>query len=122
MFDLADDPQARSAFKMGEWAHFRIECLGSSIKVWVNGVPTCHLVDQKYSEGHLAFKIHALGNKPEATEHAIRLKNIRIITDQPKRHAQPMELAARPARDTPSSYDKPLPNEANERDKTSDNK
>lgn len=109
MFDLADDPNARAAFKLGEWSHFRIECLGPTIKVWVNDVPTCHLVDRKYSEGYIAFKIHALGNHPAATEHAIRLKNIRIITDDPDRYAKPMQLAARPARDTPSSSDKPLP-------------
>jgi hypothetical protein len=112
MFDLADDPDARAAFKLGEWAHFRIECLGTTIKVWVNDVPTCHLIDQKYTEGYLAFKIHSLGNNPQATKHAIRLKNIRIITDQPERYAKPMQLAARPARTTPSSFDKPLPTES----------
>ena len=79
-------------------------------------MPTCHLVDQKYSEGYIAFKIHALGDSPQATQHAIRLKNIRIITDQPELHAQPMELAARSARDTPSSFDKPLPNESDQID------
>jgi hypothetical protein len=120
MFDLADDPEARAAFKLGEWAHFRIECLGPTIKVWVNEVPTCHLVDQKYSEGYIAFKIHALGNKPEATKHAIRLKNIRIITDEPERFAKPMDLAARSARDTPSSFDKPLPRKSDERGDRSD--
>ncbi len=117
MFDLAEDPKARSAFRLGEWAHFRIECLGSTIKVWVNGVPTCHLVDRKYSEGYIAFKIHALDNNPQATQHAVRLKNIRIITDRPGRFAEPMELAARPARDTPSSFDKPLPNESDQHER-----
>jgi hypothetical protein len=122
MFDLADDPKAQAAFKLGEWSHFRIECLGSSIKVWVNGVPTSHLVDRKYSEGYIAFKIHGLGNKPEATRQAIRLKNIRIITDQPDRYAEPMELAPRPARATPSSFDKPLPNGSGSLDEKSDKK
>ncbi len=109
MFDLKDDTRARAAFKLGEWSHFRIECIGPSVKVWVNGVPTCHLIDQKYGEGYIAFKIHALGNKPSATKQAIRLKNIRIITDQPERFAEPMDLVARHARDTPSDSDKALP-------------
>ncbi len=112
MFDLADDPAARSAFKLDEWAHFRIECLGSTIKVWINGVPTCHLIDQKYSDGYIAFKIHSLGNNPDSTMDAVRLKNIRIITDQPEKYAATMDLASRPARDTPSPSDKPLPTQS----------
>jgi len=109
MFDLKDDARARGAFKLDEWSHFRIECLGPSIKVWINGVPTCNLIDQKYREGYIAFKIHAWGNKPTATKQAIRLKNIRIITDHPERFAAPMDLVARNARDTPSDSDKALP-------------
>ena len=109
LHDLAENERARAAFKLGEWARFRIECLGDTIKVWVNGVPTCHLVDEKYGEGRIAFKIHSLGDRPKATESVIRLKNIRIITQQPKRFAQPMELPPRRAPTTPGKYDKAAP-------------
>ncbi len=109
LFDLKDDARARDAFKMGEWAHFRIECIGSTIKVWVNGVPTCNLIDEKYREGYLAFKIHSVGNKPKATESAIRLKNIRILTEQPARSSQPMDLDARRAPTVSGEYDKAAP-------------
>lgn len=109
LFDLKDDPRARDAFKMGEWAHFRIECIGSTIKVWVYDVPTCHLIDETYREGYIAFKIHSVGNKPEATESAIRFKNIRILTDQPARFVRPIELAARRAPSVPGEYDKAAP-------------
>lgn len=109
MHDLADNEAARAAFKLGEWAHFRIECLGDAIKVWVNGVPTAHLVDQKYREGRIAFKIHSLGNRPESTSAVIRLKNIRLITEHLERFAQPMPLRARPANSTPGQYDKAAP-------------
>ncbi len=97
MFDLSDDARARSAFKLGQWSHFRIECLGPEIKVWVNGIPTCLLIDGKYREGYIAFKIHAIGDNPKAGKSAIRFKDIRIITDDPKRFAKPMELEARHA-------------------------
>ena len=109
LFDLKNDARAREAFKMGEWAHFRIECIGSTIKVWVNGVPTCHLIDEKYREGFIAFKIHSVGNKPKATESAIRLKNIRILTEEPARFAQSMDLVARKAPSVPGEYDKAAP-------------
>jgi hypothetical protein len=109
LHDLADNARGRAAFKLGEWARFRIECNGSVIKVWVNGVPTCHLVDEKYRQGSIAFKIHSVGNNPKAIQNAIRLKNIRIITEQPGRYAQPMELPPRRAPTTPGKYDKAKP-------------
>jgi hypothetical protein len=95
LYDLKDDSRARAAFKLGEWARFRIECIGHSIKVWVNGVPTTHLIDDKYSAGYLALKIHSLGDSPDAGATALRVKNIRIITDHPELYQQPIDLAAR---------------------------
>lgn len=106
LHDLADNEPGRAAFRLGEWARFRIEAIGETIKVWVNGVPTCHLVDEKYREGRIAFKIHALGERPSDTLNAIRLKNIRIVTEQPERYAQPMSLPPRRAPATPGKFDK----------------
>ncbi len=109
LHDLADNEAGRAAFKLGEWAHFRIECIGQTIKVWVNGVPTIHLVDEKYAEGKIALKIHSLGDKPGDTRNVIRFKNIRIITDHPERYAQTMDLPARRAPVTPGKFDKAKP-------------
>ena len=109
LHDLADNEAGRTAFKLGEWAHFRIECIGDTIKVWVNGVPTSHLVDEKYREGKIAFKIHSLGDRPNDTSNVIRFKNIRIITAQPERYAQTMELPPRRAPATPGKFDKAKP-------------
>jgi glucose/arabinose dehydrogenase len=105
LYDLKDDARARAAFKLGEWAHFRIECFGSNLRVWINGVPTCNLIDGKYREGYLAFKIHAVGKSPKAGQAAIRFKNIRILTDAPQRFAQPMDLIARRAAPVPDDND-----------------
>jgi hypothetical protein len=107
LHDLADNDAGRTAFKQGEWAHFRIEALGNTLKVWVNGVPTCHLVDAKYRTGRIAFKIHSLGDRPDDTRIVVRLKNIRIVTEQPERFAQPMTLPPRPAPATPGKFDRP---------------
>jgi hypothetical protein len=106
LHDLADNEAGRAAFKLGAWAHFRVEAIGETIKVWVNGVPTCHLVDGKYREGRIAFKIHSLGDRPDDTRNAIRLKNIRIITDHPERFTQPMSLPPRRAPSTPGRFDR----------------
>jgi hypothetical protein len=109
LHDLADNEAGRAAFKLGEWSHFRIECIGPTIKVWVNGVPTTHLVDEKYSAGKIAFKIHSLGDRPDETRKAIRFKNIRVITQHPERYAQSMPLPPRRAPLTPGNFDKEKP-------------
>ena len=109
LFDLKDNAAGREAFKFKEWARFRMECIGPTIKVWVNGVPTCNLIDEKYREGYIAFKIHSVGNKPNATESAIRFRNIRILTEQLEKYAKPMDLEARRASTVPGEYDKASP-------------
>ena len=106
LHDLTDNERGRAAFKLGEWAHFRIECFGPTVKVWVNGVPTCNLIDEKYRAGYIAFKIHSVGNDPKAAQSAIRLKNIRIIPGHPERYTLPMELPSRRAPAEPGKFDK----------------
>ena len=32
------NPKAKSALKMGEWNKYRIECIGNSIRTWLNGI------------------------------------------------------------------------------------
>lgn len=109
LHDLAENERGRAAFKPGEWQHFRIECIGATIKVWVNGVPTSHLVDEKYRKGRIAFKIHSLANNLKAAQTAIRLRKIRIISDQPERYTQPMDLPTRRAPSRPGKFDKAKP-------------
>jgi hypothetical protein len=91
-YSLEKDPRAQAAFKLGEWNTFRIEAIGSDLKVWINGVPVTHLVHSKYSEGYIAFKIHALLDTPEKPQVLGHFKNIRIITDHPAAYSQSMEL------------------------------
>lgn len=57
--DLADDEAARAAFRPGEWNRYRIECRGTWIRAWVNGVPTADHLDAMDLEGHIALQVHA---------------------------------------------------------------
>jgi hypothetical protein len=94
-YSLENDSRARAAFKIGEWNHFRVEAIGNSIKVWVNGVPTTNMINAKYTSGHIALKIHALGDKPEQEKILAHFKNIRVIDKNPAAYAQPMDLPAK---------------------------
>jgi len=80
MYDLSKNEPARQAFKTNDWNTFRIEAIGNNIKVWLNGVPSTNLINDKYSKGYIALKIHSLGAETKDKEVLIHFKNIRIIT------------------------------------------
>jgi len=92
LYDLSKDDRARKAYHIGEWNHFRVEAIGPSIKVWVNGIPTTNMVNHKYSKGYIALKIHALKDRPDQEKMLGRYKNIEIITKDPKKYLMPMDI------------------------------
>jgi hypothetical protein len=96
-YTLENDARAREAFKIGEWNTFRVEAIGKTIKVWVNGVPTAHMTHGKYSTGYIALKIHSLGNDPAQEKLLCRFRNIRIITTKPASYSQTMDLPSKAA-------------------------
>jgi hypothetical protein len=73
------NPVAKSAFKMGEWNRYRIECVGSSIRTWLNGIPVAYVFDDMTPSGLIALQVHSIGKDVEPGKQ-IRWKNIRIKT------------------------------------------
>ena len=55
---LDNNEAARKAFKHNEWNHFKIECKGDSMKVWLNGVPTADIKDSMTASGFIALQVH----------------------------------------------------------------
>ncbi|MDP2889787.1 MAG: DUF1080 domain-containing protein [Bacteroidota bacterium] len=73
------NPVAKLAFKMGEWNRYRIECVGSSIRTWLNGIPVAYVFDDMTSSGLIALQVHSIGKDVQPGQQ-IRWKNIRIKT------------------------------------------
>ena len=73
------NPAAKSAFKLGKWNHYRIECIGSNIRTWINDVPVAYLIDDMTASGFIALQVHAI-EKDAKPGQQIRWKNIRIKT------------------------------------------
>lgn len=86
-YPLKTSEEAREAFKIGEWNHFRIEAIGNHLKVWVNGVPTTNLVHNKYTNGYIALKIHAMGNTPEKELVKMYYRNFKIIDKNAEKYS-----------------------------------
>jgi len=83
LYPLDLNPAARQAFKNNEWNRYRIECIGNTIRTWVNGVPAANLVDDLTPSGFIALQVHSIGNNEKAGK-MIRWKNIRIKTSNLK--------------------------------------
>ena len=60
-----DDPAKRAAWKKGEWNRYRIICLGSTIRTFVNGVPVAHVEDDWSPTGFIGLQSTPTGRRSE---------------------------------------------------------
>ena len=79
LYPLDLNPNAKTAFKMNEWNHYRIECIGPDIKTYLNGVAVAHLIDDMTSEGFIGLQVHSIRDEAMAGRQ-IKWRNIRIKT------------------------------------------
>ena len=79
LYPMDINPTGQDAFKKDAWNKYRIECIGSSIRVWLNGIPTANVVDTLTPNGFIALQVHAIGKSDKAGKQ-IRWRNIRIQT------------------------------------------
>jgi len=72
------DPEAKAAFKRGEWNSYHVVANGDSIKTTVNGVPVADLVDKKsgHTEGFIGLQVHGIGKN--AGPYQVRWRNIQL--------------------------------------------
>ena len=85
LYPLELNPEAKSAFKMGEFNHYRIEAIGNEIKTWVNGQEVAYVVDDMDKTGFVGLQVHSIQN-PEDAGRKTAFKNVKIQTEnlQPK--------------------------------------
>ena len=82
LYILEDHTPAKKAFKNNQWNHYRIEAFGNTNRIWVNGIPTSHLVDDMTTKGFIALQIHS-NSRPQMpkTNQSVYFRNIRIKTE-----------------------------------------
>ncbi|MDB5014650.1 MAG: hypothetical protein JWQ25_2852 [Daejeonella sp.] len=79
LYTLEYNQEAKKAYKKTDWNKYRIECIGTTIRTWINGIPTAYLVDAETASGFIALQVHAIGKNDQPGKQ-IRWKNIRIQT------------------------------------------
>jgi hypothetical protein len=73
-----ENPQAKAAFKKGEWNQYRVLAQGKAIKTWVNGVPVADLVDEKtgMTSGFIGLQVHGIAKGKGPYE--VRWRNLHV--------------------------------------------
>jgi hypothetical protein len=94
LYDLSANEAGGKAYNFNGWNKYRVEAIGSSIKVWINGVPTAHLVDDMTPTGFIGLQVHSIPDDSSMAGLEVRWRNINIITTHPEKYTKPMELAA----------------------------
>jgi len=84
LYPVELNPGALNSLKIGQWNHYRIECIGNQIRTWLNGVAVSHLIDDMTEKGFIALQVHGIGDRKEREGHQIKWKNIRIKTENLK--------------------------------------
>ncbi len=70
----------KKAFRNNQWNKYRIECFGTTIRTWVNGIPITHLVDAESIKGFIGLQLHTNNPTDPPGGNQVRFKNIRIKT------------------------------------------
>jgi hypothetical protein len=75
--------EGKKAFKNNDWNKYRIEAIGNTLRTFINGVPTAHLIDDMTASGFIALQVHSIyGRMKEGMQ--IRWRNVRIQTENLK--------------------------------------
>ncbi len=80
LYPLEYNLPGKKAYKKAEWNSYRVECIGNTIRTWLNGVACANLVDGMTATGIIALQVHAIGQNKEEEGKTICWRNIRIKT------------------------------------------
>ena len=90
MYPLTRNEKGRDAFRNGDWNHFRVEAVGSSLRVWVNGIQTVDMVDDMTAKGFIGLQVHSIKD-PEHVGRSVRWRNMRILTSDLDANRKPRD-------------------------------
>ena len=91
LYTLDINTPAKTAFKNGEWNHYRVEAIGNSIMTWVNNIPCADLVDDMTPSGFIGLQVHGIEKDSSCIGIQAKWKNIKIITKNVQQYATPYQ-------------------------------
>ncbi|MCK5703221.1 MAG: DUF1080 domain-containing protein, partial [Cyclobacteriaceae bacterium] len=109
LYALAENPKGRASFVNGAWNKYRIEAIGNSLRIWINGVNCSNVVDDVDAKGFIGLQVHGIGNNQDRVGSEVRWRNIRIKTTDLEKERWPMDPGVREINHIPntlSAYEK----------------
>lgn len=79
LYSLEYNPVAKSALKTNTWNKARIECIGNSLRTFINGIPAANVEDNLTPKGFIALQVHSVSASEEAGK-KVYFRDIRIQT------------------------------------------
>src|SRR5690606_41280196 len=79
LYPLDLNEKAKTAYKVNEYNHYRIEAIGDELRVWVNDMPTAYVIDTLDKSGFIGLQVHSI--KDHLDGQKVYFKNIRIQTE-----------------------------------------
>lgn len=92
LYPLDQNQNAKSAFKVNKWNHYRIEAIGDEIVTWVNHIQCAYLIDDLTATGFIGFQIHSIENE-NLSNKKVKWRNIRILTTQLEKAKWPISTS-----------------------------
>ncbi len=80
LYPLELNPEAKTAFKMGEYNHYRIEAIGDELKTWINGQEVAYVVDDMDKTGFIGLQVHSIRDSTQAGRKTY-FKNVKVQTE-----------------------------------------
>jgi len=91
LYPLDLNAKAKDAFKVGEFNHIKIECIGNEMKTWINGIPTADVVDTIDRKGFIGLQVHAVSKEEQAGK-KVYFKNFKLQTTNLKSTPFPKDI------------------------------
>lgn len=79
LYPMDYNPSVKKQLQLKIWNKCRVECIGNSVRTFLNGKPAANLVDDLAPKGFIALQVHSVG-KPEEAGKQIKWRNISIQT------------------------------------------
>src|SRR5690606_12296833 len=90
LYPLDLNEKAKTAYKVNEYNHYRIEAIGDELRVWVNDMPTAYVIDTLDKSGFIGLQVHSI--KDHLDGQKVYFKNIRIQTENLEPTAFPEDV------------------------------
>lgn len=70
--------QGDQVTKKTDWNKIRVECIGDSIKTWLNGELRVEAKDARVAAGFIGLQVHGIGKAADREGSQVRWRNLRI--------------------------------------------